>query len=176
MCCTGSAKLFAAAHRLIGVAILQQLDHDIVELDEADVEPLCAAPQVGNADRSRIDPACVRLDFLVGQQRVLHAIALEVAVAENLGAAQHGGIEFIGAFHVLDGETEMLDALQPRAERRLVALRRRHAVGALCSSRRSCRHAASRQAREHGDAGGLKRSPAADLGSVVVMVGHFLSP
>ena len=136
MCCTGSAKLFGTAHRLIGVAILQQLDHDIVELDEAHVEPLRAAPQVGNTDRPRIDPACVRLDLLVGQQRVLHPVALEIAVAEHLGAAEHLGIELIGALHVLDGEPEMLDALEPRAERRLIALGRRHAVGTLCSGRR----------------------------------------
>jgi hypothetical protein len=32
----------AAAHRLPGLAVLQELDHEVVELDEADVEPLCS--------------------------------------------------------------------------------------------------------------------------------------
>ena len=45
----------AAAGRLIGVAILQQLDHDVVELDEPHVQPLRAAAQVRHAHRPRID-------------------------------------------------------------------------------------------------------------------------
>ena len=45
----------AAAHRLVGIAILQQLDHHIVELHEAHVEPLLAAGEVRHADRARID-------------------------------------------------------------------------------------------------------------------------
>jgi hypothetical protein len=69
----------------------------------------------------------------------------------------------------------MLDPLEPRAKRRLVAVCRRHAVGALYSGRCGCRHAAGRQARDYGDAGGLKHGPAAHLGSIVVLADHFVS-
>ena len=45
----------AAALGLIGVAVLQQFDHHVVELDEAHVEPLRPAGEIGNGDRSRVD-------------------------------------------------------------------------------------------------------------------------
>jgi hypothetical protein len=41
----------AAAHRLRRVAVLQQLDDHVVELNEAHVQPLRAAPKIGDADR-----------------------------------------------------------------------------------------------------------------------------
>ena len=62
-----------------------------------------------------------RLDLLVGQQGVVDALALEIAVAHDFGAAEHLGVEREGAIHVLHGEPEVLHALQPRAERCVVA-------------------------------------------------------
>ena len=57
MCSSGSAKLSPLPCGLIGVAVLQQLDHHVVELDEAHVEPLRPAGEIGNGDRSRVHPA-----------------------------------------------------------------------------------------------------------------------
>ena len=113
----------AAAGGLLGVAILQQLDHDVVELDEAHVQPLRAAAQIRNAHRARIDPALARLDLLVGQQRVVDALALEIAVAHHLGSAEHLGVELERAIHVLHGQAEVLHALQPCTERPAVSTR-----------------------------------------------------
>ena len=109
---------------MLGVAVLQQLDHHVVELDEPHVQALRAASQVRDAHGPRIDPAHARFDLLVGEQRVVDALALEIAVAHDLGAAEHFGVEREGAVHVLHGEPEVLHALQPRAERR-AALRGR---------------------------------------------------
>lgn len=50
-------KARAAAGGLLGVAVLQQFDHDVVELDEPHVQPLRPASQVGDAHRPRIDLA-----------------------------------------------------------------------------------------------------------------------
>ncbi len=38
-------------------------------------------------------------------------------MAEDFGAAEHRGVEFIRALHVLHGKAEMLNALEPGAER-----------------------------------------------------------
>jgi hypothetical protein len=107
----------AAARGLLGVAVLQQLDHDIVELDEANVQALRAAAQIRDAHRARIDPAHARLDLLIRQQRVVDSLTVEVAVAHDLGSTEDFGIEGEGAVHVLHGEPEMLHALEPGAER-----------------------------------------------------------
>ena len=75
----GRAAASRAAHRLVGVPILEQLDHDVVELDEPHVEALGAAPQVRNADRARIDPKLAGYDLLVSQQSVLDGAVWQVA-------------------------------------------------------------------------------------------------
>ena len=103
----------------------------------------CAPPlQVRNAQRARIDLAHARLDLLIGQQRVVNALALEVAIAHHLGAAEHLGIEREGAIHVLHCEAEMLHALQPRAERplfRAAALAGRASAASVVRDRRQAR-------------------------------------
>ena len=171
---SGSAKLGAAAGGLLGVAVLQQLDHDIVELDEAHVQALRAASQVRDAHGARIDPAHARLDLLVGQQRVVDALALEVAVAHHLGAAEHLGIEFEGAVHVLHGEPEMLHALQPRAERPVVARRGAHPTR-LLRCRRRC--GGTGQSAQHRGADGLQRVAALQIRCIAVsMFAHGASP
>ena len=162
---SGSAKLAPLPAGCCRVAILQQLDDDVVELDEAHVQPLRAAAEVGNAQRPRIDLAHARLDVLVGQQRVVDALALEVAVAHHLGAAEHLGVEREGAVHVLHGEAEVLHALQPRAER---------AAGAGLEIPAGCGGRGCRRRRQNGgretadDAGGsgLQEVAAGDVGTV----------
>ncbi len=104
------------AHGLLGIAILKQFDHDIVELDETNIQTLRAASQVWKAHRARIDIARSCLDYLVCQQRVVDAFALKIAVAHDLGAAEHRSVELVCALHVLHGEPEMLDATEPRAK------------------------------------------------------------
>src|SRR5262249_36880750 len=78
-----------AAHWLVGVAILQQLDDDIVKLDKAHVQPLLPAPEIGDSQCSRTNVELVCQDLLIGQQRVLNAVALEIAVEEHFCAAEH---------------------------------------------------------------------------------------
>lgn len=51
----------------------------------------------------------------------MDALALEVAVAHHLGAAENLGVELEGAIHVLHGEAEVLHTLQARAERSGIA-------------------------------------------------------
>ena len=67
-------KRSAAAGRLRSVAVLQELDHDVVELDEADVESLGAVLEIGDAHRTRVHFAFARLDLLRGEQRVVNAL------------------------------------------------------------------------------------------------------
>ena len=62
-------------------------------LDEAHVQALRSASQVGDAQGPRIDLAHTRFDLLIGQQRVVDALALEVAVAHDFAAAEHFGVE-----------------------------------------------------------------------------------
>src|SRR5262245_37288484 len=75
----GLRPAVAAAHRLSRVAILQQLDDDVVELDEAHVQPLRATPKVGDADGARINLALVRNDLLMGEDCVVDGLTVEVA-------------------------------------------------------------------------------------------------
>ena len=46
---------------------------------------------------------------------------MEIAVAHHLVAAEHLGVELERTIHVLDRDAKVLHALQPRAERRIVA-------------------------------------------------------
>ena len=115
---------------LIGIAVLQQLDHDIVELDEAHVEALRTTAEIRHTQRARVDLARAGFDFLVGQQRVVDPLTLEVAIAEHFGAAEDLGIELIGAVHVLNRDAEMLHTLQPRAQGRIVC--RDHLLVSVC--------------------------------------------
>ena len=126
----GSAKLAPFPARLVGVSILQQFDHDVVELDEPHVQALRAASEIRDADRPRVDLADARFDVLIGQQRVVDALAVEITVAHHLGAAEDLRIERERAVHVLHREPEMLDALQPCAERSTVT-RRTHRAPTL---------------------------------------------
>ena len=112
----GLRESFGTTHRLVGIAILQEFDHDVVELDEPHVEALGAIPQIGYADRPRIDAKLIRQDLLIGKQRVLDRVALEIAMAEHFRPAKDFRVELISAFHVLNGESEVLHPLQPCSE------------------------------------------------------------
>ncbi len=112
----------SAAHRLLGVAILQELDHDIVELHETDVEPLLATLQVRHADRSRIDPSLPCDDLLIRHQRIVDRLAVKISIAHHLVTAEHLGVELERPIHVLDGDAEMLHALEPGAESSVVGV------------------------------------------------------
>ena len=111
----------AAADWLLGIAVLQELDHDVVELHEAHVEALIATLEIRHANGSRIDSALPRNDLLIGHQRVVDPLAVKIAVAHHLVAAEHFGVELEGAIHVLDRHAKVLHSLEPRAERRVVA-------------------------------------------------------
>ena len=106
---SGSAKALPlpAGCSARGIATVR---HDIVELDESNIQTLRPAPQIRDAHGARIDPAYARLDVLVGQQRVVNAVALEVAIAHDFRPAQYFGVEGERAVHVLNRETEVLHA------------------------------------------------------------------
>ena len=170
-------KRGAAAGGLLRVAVLQQLDHDIVELDEAHIEPLCSASQVGNAHRARIDPAHPRLDLLVRQQRIVNALTMEVAVAHHFGAAKDFRIEFERAIHVLNREPEMLHALKPCTKRPIVGFCRRNPLRALCLGRRRDACPRRGQPGQHSGAGGAKRIAAFQVDGIQVsLIAHLGSP
>lgn len=59
----------------------------------------------------------VRLDLLGGQKRVVDGLALKIAIAHDLRATRHLGVEGERALHVLDRQAEMLHAPQTRPER-----------------------------------------------------------
>ena len=82
-----------AAGGLLGVAVLQQLDYHIVELDEANVQTLCAASEVRNPHGAWIDPTRAGLDVLICQQRAVDTLAVEIPVAHHLGSSEHFGVE-----------------------------------------------------------------------------------
>lgn len=124
------------AHRLVRVAILQKLDDDVVELDEAHVEPLRAASQIGHADGARVDRQLVGADLLVREQRVLDGIALEVTVPKHLRPTKHLGVEFESPLHILHRQPKVLDTLQPSTKWPAVAGGGRRRVGALRRCRR----------------------------------------
>lgn len=69
--CLRRREAAAAALRLAAVALLQQLDHHIVELDEAHVEALGAAAQVGHAQDPWIDASRPSFDLLGQEQGVV---------------------------------------------------------------------------------------------------------
>jgi hypothetical protein len=52
----------AATHRLRGIKIRREFDNDVLELDDADVEPLRVALQVRNAGGTRIDASLASND------------------------------------------------------------------------------------------------------------------
>jgi hypothetical protein len=166
----------AAAGGLLGIPVLQELDHDIVELDEAHVQAQPAAPQVRDAHGPWIDPAHARLDLLIGQQRVVNALTVKIAVAHHLGAAEHLGVEFVGAVHVLHRQPEMLHALQPRAERPAVSRRRACRRTGLRRSRRGGR-GRGRQPADHGRARARENGPALRIEFIgLLTVTHAASP
>ena len=100
---------------------MQQLEHDVVELYEAYVETLLSTPEVRDADGSRIDPAFSGNELLVGHQRVLNPLSMEITVAIYLVRTQHLGVELERAIHVLNRDTKVLHSLNSRGERRVVA-------------------------------------------------------
>ncbi|MET4039138.1 MULTISPECIES: hypothetical protein [unclassified Bradyrhizobium] len=61
----------------------------------------------------------------------MHSVTFEIAVTENFGTAQYVSIELIGPLHVLHRKSEVLDTLESRAKRRLVAFDSRHCIRAL---------------------------------------------
>jgi hypothetical protein len=132
---------------LVRIAILQELDHDVVELYEPHVEALGAAPQVWHADSPRIDAEFIGKDFLVGEQRVLYGVALKVTVPEHFCPTEDFGIEFICPFHVLHCEAEMLYALEPGTQQAFIAGDdRRFLSGCRCVDRKGGRNTANRNA------------------------------
>ncbi len=60
------------------VAVLEQLDDRIVELDQACIQPLRPTAQVRNADRFRIDLLMSGLDLINQKNRVVHAVPVEI--------------------------------------------------------------------------------------------------
>src|SRR5262249_62161835 len=99
-------------------------EHDVVYLHEPNSEPLLTSPQVRHADRARIDPSLPSSDLLIGHHRVMDLLAVKIAIAHHLVAAEHLGVEFEGAIHVLDRKAEVLHSLESGAERRVVAVSR----------------------------------------------------
>ena len=71
-------------HRLVGVPILQQFDDDVVELNEPHIEPLLTAAEIGDSQGLGAHAQLVREDFLIGEQRVLNTVALEIAVEAQM--------------------------------------------------------------------------------------------
>src|SRR5262245_46102001 len=114
----------SATHWLLSVAILQELDQDVVELHEANVEPLVAPLQIRHADRSRIDLPLPSDDLLIGHQRVMDLLPMKIAITHYLVAAEYLGVELEGAIHVVDRNTEMLHSLKAGAEGCAVAVSR----------------------------------------------------
>ncbi len=158
----GLGEAVAAAHRLVRIAILEQFDHGVVELDEPDIESLCAAPEIGDPDRPWIDPPLAGFDVLVSQQGVVNALTLEVTVAHDLGTTEHLCIELVGAVHVLHGQSKVLGSLQPGTERCGVAIAcggpgRR--TGGLGQNRRSHCEGGGSGSCDRGP-GGMKHLPA----------------
>ena len=167
----------AIAHGLRGVAILQQLDHDVVELHEADIQTLIAAPEVGDAEVARIDLPLMGQDLLVQQDGVVDLFAVKVAITHHLVAAEHFGVKLEGAIHVLDGDAEVLHALQTSTERPVVPLRRGHALTRLSGRGRRRANAGSRQAGDDRAADGSKDVAATIIGQLrFPIVRHLASP
>src|SRR5690349_16967135 len=102
----------ATAHWLARIAILQQFDDHIVELDEANVQPLRSAPEVGHADGAGINSFLTRENLLIQQERVVDLLTLEIAIAHHLDAAKHLSVELECAIHILNGQAKVLDALE----------------------------------------------------------------
>src|SRR5262249_53202833 len=61
-------------------------------------------------------------DLLVGHYGVVDLLAVKIAIAHHLVAAEDLGVEREGAIHVLDRNTEVLHSLEAGAERSVVAV------------------------------------------------------
>ena len=109
-----------------------------------------------------------RFDFLIGQQRVVDTLALEIAVAHHFRAAQYLRVEFERAIHVLDREAEMLHALKPCAQRPFVAICRRSRLRALCRRRRRDAGPRCSQPGQHRGASAAKRIAALEVDRIQV--------
>jgi hypothetical protein len=131
-----------------------------------------------DAHGTRIDLAPARLDLLIGQQGIVDALAVEVAVAHHLGAAQYLRIERERAVHVLHREAEVLHALQPRSERPVVACRGSHRAPILPGrggARR--RRGGNGKPGQHGGAGALQHVAALLVGCIgSLIIAHVASP
>src|SRR5262249_15333395 len=92
----------------------------------------------GNADGARVDLALMRDDLLMGEDRVVDRLAVEVSVAHDLVAAQNLGIELERPVHVLHRDAEMLDTLEPPCERPVVAAARPASRSGLSGSGGGC--------------------------------------
>src|SRR5215468_752781 len=120
-----------ASHWLPRVAVMQQLEHDVVELHEAHVETLLSTPEVRHPNGLRIDPALPGNDLLIGHQRILNPVSMEIAVAIYLVSPEHLGVELERAIHVMDRNTEVLHSLEARAEGSVVTASQAWTGGAL---------------------------------------------
>src|SRR6478609_1583025 len=92
-------------------------------------------------------------------------------MTENLGTAQHFGIELIGSLHVLHRKSEVLDPLESCAKRGLVAFGSRHRIRALgcgdCGWARACGNTG-----HYGSTDRSEHATAPHCGRVVPVVGH----
>ena len=135
---------------------------------------LCAASEVRDAYRTRIDLAHARLDLLVGEQGVVDALAVKVAVAHHFGTAEHFRVERKGAVHVLHREAEMLHALQSCAEWPVVAHCGAHPARVLRDRGRGSRNG---QSAKHRGANSLKHISALHTGFTGILIfAHVASP
>src|SRR6478609_9419981 len=96
-------------------------------------------------------------------------------MTENLGTAQHFGIELIGSLHVLHRKSEVLDPLESCAKRGLVAFGSRHRIRALgcgdCGWARACGNTG-----HYGSTDRSGPSTAPHCGPVCPVVGYFRLP
>ncbi|MDT4860152.1 hypothetical protein FQZ97_946960 [compost metagenome] len=98
-----------AARGLLRVPILQELDHDVVELDKPDVETLRATAQIRNAKRAWIDAITGYLNVLDQQQGILNPLTEKIAIAHHFRATKNLSVELERTIHVLHRDTEMLN-------------------------------------------------------------------
>src|SRR5262245_20163847 len=93
----------AAARWLGTVAIVEQLQNHVVELEETDVQSLPPAPQVRHSYCRGADALIESFDLVIQQQCVVDDLAVEVAVSHDFRSPKDLGIERIRAIHVLYG-------------------------------------------------------------------------
>src|SRR5262245_59522560 len=111
----------SCTHRFLILAIVQEFQNHVVELDEADVQALLSVTKIGNSVGRRIDFLLVSFDLVIQHQSVLNFFAMEVPVAHHLGAAQHICVERIRPVHILNRQSKVLKTEDTLPERCVVA-------------------------------------------------------